>query len=52
MEAVINLFSLCVAGGLITSAVRKFLDGKDATSAVRLGIGLYVLFLTAKVIVP
>jgi len=52
MAALINLASLCIAGGLITSSVRKFLEGKDATAAVRLGIGLYVLFLTAKVIVP
>jgi hypothetical protein len=52
MAALINLLSLCIAGGLITSSVRKFLDKKDATAAIRLGIGLYVLFLTAKVIVP
>ncbi|WP_164474983.1 hypothetical protein [Ensifer sp. Root31] len=52
MNTMINLLSLCIAGGLITSAIRKFLEGKDVTSAVRLGIGLYVLFLTATVIVP
>jgi hypothetical protein len=52
MLAVINFLSVCVASGLITSSVRKFLEKKDATAAVRLGIGLYVLFLTAKVIVP